>query len=73
MEKFNIYNGDATVQINVDDEMKTKIFNKIVEFIKDLNCTSGEQLQQSDSCLLEAPELISDILDDIIKPQTKWK
>jgi hypothetical protein len=41
--------------------------------MKEHQCISGEQLQQSDVCILLAPDVLSDIIDDIIKPETKWK
>jgi len=39
--------------------------------VKDFSVTSGEVLQQDDSSLLEAPNLIADILDDILKIETE--
>lgn len=46
--------------------------DKILQFCKDFSVTSGEVLVQDDSALIEAPNLIADILDDILKIESEW-
>jgi len=69
---FDFYDGDVEVTIKYSDDIKTQVFNKVIEYMKEYDCTSGEQLQQSDECLLAAPDILSEIIDNIIKPKTKY-
>lgn len=74
MEKeFTIYDGDLKVKVNITDEKKDKIVERILQYCKENNCVEGETLHQSDDCLLEAPGVLSDIIDDIMEFETNWE
>lgn len=70
--KFKIYRGDAEVTCQETKEKKTQLFNRIIQFCKDTDCTSGECYHQSDSPQIEAYNLMSDILDNIMKFEINW-
>lgn len=66
MTEFKIHDGDLKVQVEITEEKKNAIVARILKFCKEYNCISGETLQQSDRCIIEAPEVLSDIIDDIM-------
>lgn len=74
MEKeFTIYDGNLKVKVNITDEKKDKIIERILQYCKENNCVDGETLHQSDNCLLDAPNVLSDIIDDIMEFETNWE
>lgn len=72
-KEFDIYGGDLKVKVDITDEKKDKIVERILQYCKENNCVDGETLHQSDNCLLDAPNVLSDIIDNIIKFQTNWE
>lgn len=70
--EFKIYNGEKLVRIDNVELKKELIFNRIIKYMIDHNCSSGETLQQSDECLLDAPDVLSEIIDEIIQPEDTW-
>lgn len=63
---FKIHEGDLLVTISITEEKKNAIVERIIKFCNDTNCISGETLHQSDACVIEAPNVISDILDNVM-------
>lgn len=63
--------SDYSVTVNVTDEMKSKTFDAIFEWMKKHEYFNGESIQ-CDDFVISAPDLISDIIDDIIKPEVKY-
>lgn len=57
------------ITINWTDEKRVKVCDAIEAWIKKYNATSGEHIMQADDCQTYAPELISDLVDDIIMPE----
>lgn len=62
---------DVEVTLEVTDKKKAQAFDKILEYCKENSCFSGETLMQDDNCLIYAPEVLADIIDDILKFETK--
>lgn len=58
-----------SVLIEWTQEKKDKVVIAIHNWIMANGATAGEVIMQSDSCIISAPELLSDIVDDIIKPK----
>jgi len=56
------------VEINWTTEKKKAVIKKLEEWIIKHEATLGEIILQSDECIITAPELLSDLVDDIIKP-----
>ena len=65
---------DSELHVSFEDtrELRDDVFNKLMEYFKSNECFTGETLQQSDDCIIEAPEMLSDIVDNLIKFKTKW-
>lgn len=60
---------DSYYFVDCSLEAKDAIFKRIIKYMEETHCTSGECLQQSDKCIIEAPSVLSDIIDDILKPE----
>ena len=64
--------GGYTYQINYSQETADAVLDKIIEWMCKKShsaSTCGEGIMQDDNCQTDAPELISDIVDDILKPK----
>jgi hypothetical protein len=88
MDEFGRHQGDSTVSapgpvylesedarviIKETEEMKEKVFSKILEWIKENQLFSGESVIQTDKGALTSQVLLADILDAIIQPEVEWK
>jgi hypothetical protein len=58
------------IDFNWTQEKKDLIAEKIESWIlkHGSSATHGEGIMQNDDCQIDAPELIADLVDDIIKP-----
>lgn len=59
--------NDMIAKCEVTDEVKTRVFNKIVYFLSEHEVFNGESIMQTDSVHIHAPELLAAIADEIIK------
>lgn len=74
MEKsFKIYNGETTVKYQETEINNHLIVEKIIKWCEKYNISSGEGLVQSDNGNIYAPELVADIIDDILKFEAEWE
>lgn len=71
--EFELYDGGMEVKLEITEDKKNAVIERILEYCKEYNCTSGEHLQQNDDCLIEASQVLSEIIDDILKFETNWK
>jgi hypothetical protein len=58
--------GDTKVSYNITDEMKDKIIARLLKYYQE-HLHTGEGISQDDDSIIEAPSVMSDIADDIIK------
>ncbi len=57
-------------EINYSPEVAQQVLDKVIKWMENHTAsTSGEGIHQDDDCIIDAPELISDIVDDILKPK----
>lgn len=64
--------GDNIYKINYTPEIADAVLNKIIKWMEHPEhyaAYSGEGIMQSDDTIIDAPELISDIVDDILQPK----
>lgn len=59
----------ATYKFDDSDEMARKVFERVIEFMKDNNLFSGESINQCDMGMIGSVEAMSDIADDILKAE----
>ena len=48
-------------------EVRDAVFERVMEYFKKCKCFAGEVICQSDNPIIEAPNVLCDIADDIIK------
>lgn len=72
IKEFILYDGDLKVQIEITEEKKNAIVDRILEYCKKHDCISGETLHQDDDCIIYAPDVLSDIIDNILQPKEEW-
>lgn len=60
------------VWINWTQDKQILVCAAIEKWIIKHGAHSGEMIMQDDECQITASELLSDIVDDIIQPQTEY-
>ena len=63
--------GSGMWRINYSQDVAQEVLDKIIEWTDHPDhyaSHSGEGIMQSDNTIIDAPELISDIVDDILNP-----
>jgi hypothetical protein len=60
------------VSFRDDAEIKEKVFNEVLKFYIKHEAFVGEVIMQSDDCIIDAPEVLSDIADKIIMFTTNY-
>lgn len=71
MEKsFKIYNGETEVKYQVSEANSAQVVEAIIKWCEKYNVWGAEKIHQDDNCLIEAPSLISHIVEDILKFET---
>lgn len=69
--KKQIKIGDYDYEIDYTEENAFKILDAVLGWMQEEShyaASSGEGIHQSDDCIIDAPTLISDIVDDILRP-----
>lgn len=64
--------GDNFYYIKYTEEAASEIIDKIIAWMEESShyaAHSGEGIMQGDNCIIDAPELIADIIDNILKPE----
>ena len=57
-----------TYTYDITDEQKDEVIKKLIEYYADQkHCLCGEGIMQSDNSILDAPHVLADICDNIIK------
>jgi len=59
------------MEIEWTPEKKDAVCAYLDKKLKELDADCGEMIQQSDRCQEEAINILSDLVDDIIKPETE--
>ena len=72
MEHREIIVGGSKYQIEYTPKAAMEVLQKIIEWMEDRKhyaAASGEGIMQSDNTIIDAPVLVSEIVDDILKPK----
>lgn len=68
-----VYKGeDFSVSYEDSQEVRDAVFEKIMDYYKKHNVFSGESIMQMDNPVIDAPTVLSDIADDIIKFKVEY-
>lgn len=70
---MRIETSDLLLFCDNSDETKQKLFHKIVDFFVERELFNGESITQSDVVSIDAPQLLSEIAEDILKFDVKFK
>lgn len=65
---YDLYEA-STVIVEIDDFKKNEIIEALLNYYNDHSCWYGEVLSQDDNALIDAPVVLSEILDNIIQPK----
>lgn len=63
-----VVNG-TTYRIKRSAEIDADIVDKLISWYKSVGCMYGECLMQDDEAVIQAPEILSDILDEMLRPE----
>jgi len=69
MNEFEIYDGEVVIVYENTPKQQEEVVKRIIDWCKKYNVSSGEDLMQSDDPIIEAPVLISEIIDDVLNFQ----
>ncbi len=73
MEKeIKMYNGDMIAKYQETDEKKQMLWDAFIKWCGDHNASDGDSFQ-NDSFQIDAPEFISEVIDNIIQFDTTWR
>lgn len=66
--KYDWYSS-ATVTVDIDEDKKNEIIEELLTYFDEHSCWRGEAIHQNDDAISEAPTVLAEILDYIIKPE----
>ena len=64
--------GEYQYRINYSYKIAVDALDKLIEWMKEVGHSAsayGEGIMQDDNCTIDAPVLIADIVDNILKPE----
>lgn len=68
-----IETDDFVVIYTDDDDTRNKVFDKIIKFFVSYQAFNGESIHQSDDIPVEACCLLSDLAENVLKFDVKFK
>jgi len=70
---IEIRNNERVVRYNDSDEVKDKVFQRVIQFCIEHDSFIGESIAQSDNPSIDAAPTLCEIVDDIIQFDVEWK
>lgn len=70
--KKTIKIGGEPYEVNYTSENAFKVLDLVLQWMQDDKhgaSVTGEAIYQNDECQIDAPELIANIVDDVLKPE----
>lgn len=64
---------DVKVSFEDSQELRDKVFKKVLDYYLEHEAFNGESIMQSDNPQIFAPMVMSEIADEIIKFDVEWK
>ncbi len=68
-----IETDDVIVEYDDSDSVKQAVFDRVLEYFKEFESFHGESICQRDDTIIDAPYVLSDIADDILKFKVTYK
>ena len=66
---FSYFGEEDAVEVTYTKETLKEVVNEIFNYMETYNCYHGESLHQDDDCIIYAPDVLSNIIDNILKPK----
>lgn len=66
---FEYYGEKDAYSVIYNEKTMQLVMNRIFKYMQENNCFHGETLHQDDECILDAPNVLSDVIDNILKPK----
>jgi len=63
---FETCDGEVKIHLDLTEEKKDIIAEKIIQYCVKNECFDGEVLYQSDDCIIDAPSVLGDIIDNVM-------
>lgn len=64
--------SDGVVRYNCDQRTKDMLFDKMLQWFIEQESFNGESIMQSDSLLIDGPDLLSEIAEDVFDFDPIW-
>lgn len=68
-----LHSDEYVVAYKDDEATKQALFDKVVAFLKEHECFSGESFMQCDEPQIESQNLMVEIIDDVLAVKATWK
>ena len=65
-----IQHEDFAIEFHETPELKEKVYQAVLDYYKKHQAYAGEVIMQDDNCIINAPEVLANIADDIFKFKT---
>lgn len=62
---------DYDVDYEDSDDVRNKVFDRVMQYFKEHECFDGESIMQMDDPIIDAPNVMCDLVD-IIGFKTRW-
>lgn len=66
---FEYYGEKDAYSVIYNEDTMQRVMDIIFKYMQDNNCFIGESLHQDDDCIIYAPNVLSEIIDDVLKPK----
>jgi hypothetical protein len=70
MKEIKMYDGDMIARYEETDEKKQQLWDAFIKWCTNHNASTGESIQ-SDNFVIDAPEFMVDVIDEIICFETE--
>ena len=68
-----IETDELIAEYNDDEAAKQAVFDRVLAYFKEFESFHGESIHQSDNPIIYAPNVMSDIADNILKFKVTYK
>lgn len=70
---FTSKDGEMAATIAVTPAMRDEIVERVLKFFADHECWAGESYMQCDGPQIGVHEMMSDLIDEVLKPKVEYK
>jgi hypothetical protein len=68
-----IHSDEYVLAYKDDEATKQALFDKVIGFLREHECFSGESYAQADAPQIGAMDLMVEIIDDVLEVKATWK